>query len=459
MKKTGLPTILLLFFLALPAMSAVTALPPQVNGQPLPSLAPMLKRVIPSVVNISTEGRVTVRDPFMNDPFFSNPEFRRRFGLPESMPRTRRTRSLGSGVIIDANKGYIITNNHVIANAHTITVTLEDRRRYKAKLVGTDPASDIALIQINAPNLKAIRLSDSNRLQVGDFVVAIGNPFGLGQSVTSGIVSGLGRTGLGIEGYENLIQTDASINPGNSGGALVNLRGELVGINTAILSRSGGNIGIGFAIPINMARQIMQQLAKHGDVKRGQLGIHIQDLTPQLAGAFGLNTEMGAAVAKVIPKSAADDAGIKVGDIITAVNGKKVTGASMLRNTIGLLRVGSKVRLTIYRNGKTINVNAVIRAPRAVTARASRLPPSLAGATLTDQYDAGKFGNLHGVLVKRVRPASPAWSAGLRPDDIIVMANRRRVRNVEDLQRAIKGHHQLLLNIRRGDGALFILIQ
>ncbi len=451
-------TVIALILAATPLRAAVTAVPPQIGGERMPSLAPMLKNVIPTVVNISTEGTVAVRDPFFGDPFFSNPEFRRRFGLP-SMPRMRRTRSLGSGVIIDADKGYIVTNNHVIARAHTITVTLRDGRRYKAKLVGADPGSDIAVIRIDAPRLKAIRMGDSGKLRVGDFVVAIGNPFGLGQSVTSGIVSGLGRTGLGIEGYENFIQTDASINPGNSGGALVNLRGELVGINTAILSRSGGNIGIGFAIPVNMARKIIAQLIEHGNVRRGFLGVHIQDLTSDLASAFGLDTRIGAVVARVVPGSAAEKAGIKVGDVITEINGKKVTSSAMLRNSIGLLRVGSKLRLKIYRNGRYIEVEAVLKAPRTVTARADILHPSLTGATLTDEYDTARYRGVRGVLVKDVRPGSPAWRAGLRSDDIIVMANRRRVRSMAELERALRGKRQLLLNIRRGDGALFILIR
>lgn len=298
---------LLLFITSLIMQTANAALPDAVNGKPLPTLAPILEDVMPGVVNVATRGRMQIQqNPLFNDPFF-----RHFFGTPNNGPRERETQSLGSGVIIDAKSGYIMTNHHVINNADEITITLRDGRKLTAKLIGADPDSDIAIIQVKAENLTAIPLSNSDQLKVGDFVVAIGNPFGLGQTVTSGIVSALGR-GIGLKGYENFIQTDASINPGNSGGALINLRGELVGINTAILSRSGGNIGIGFAIPINMAHQIMQQLVEHGEVSRGRLGVIVQDLTPELASAFKLKQHKGAVIAQVVKGSPADKAGLKL---------------------------------------------------------------------------------------------------------------------------------------------------
>ena len=289
------------------------------NESKMPTLAPMLDQSKPAVVNIATRSHVPVQyNPLLNDPFF-----RRFFNIPQQQqPQKRTTQSLGSGVIFDAKQGLVLTNNHVIQRADEITVSLTDGRSFQAELVGSDPETDVALIKIPAEQLTALPLADSDQLRVGDFVVAIGNPFGLGQTVTSGIVSALGRSGLGIEGYENFIQTDASINPGNSGGALVNLRGELVGINTAIFSPNQrvGNIGIGFAIPSNMVRQISDQLIKYGEVKRAYLGVQMQDITPDLAKAFNLDSNNGAVVTRVQKGSAADDAGVKVGDIITAVD-------------------------------------------------------------------------------------------------------------------------------------------
>jgi serine protease Do/serine protease DegQ len=289
------------------------ALPQATQNQELPSLAPMLDNVTPAVVNIATEGRVQMKqNPLFNDPFF-----RRFFNVPRGQqPLERKTQSLGSGVIVDSERGLVLTNNHVIANAVEITVTLRDGRQLKAEVVGTDPETDVAVIKIPSENLVDIQPSDSDALRVGDFVVAIGNPFGLGQTVTSGIVSALSRSGLGIEGYEDFIQTDASINPGNSGGALVNLRGELVGINTAIFSQSGGNIGIGFAIPINLALQITEQLLEKGEVDRGFIGIQAQDLNPDLAEAFGMKHQRGAIVNSVFPDSPAENAGLRPGDVI-----------------------------------------------------------------------------------------------------------------------------------------------
>ncbi|MCB1795838.1 MAG: Do family serine endopeptidase, partial [Candidatus Competibacteraceae bacterium] len=341
-----LPVALLVLGLAAAVPPPVlAALPALVEGQPLPTLAPMLERATPAVVNIATESRVQLRrNPLLDDPFF-----RRFFNVPDQ-PRERRAQSVGSGVVVDARRGYVITNHHVVDGADTITVTLRDGRQLDAKVIGSDSESDVAVIQVPARNLTALPLADSDRLRVGDFVVAIGNPFGLGQTVTSGIISALGRTGLGIQGYEDFIQTDASINPGNSGGALVNLRGELVGINTAIIAPGGGNVGIGFAIPANMVARLMEQIVDHGSVRRGQLGVSVQDLTPDLARAFNLPTSQGAVIAQVSPRSTAAKAGLKEGDVVLRVNERSIRDGGGLRNAIGLLEVGETVRLEILRD-------------------------------------------------------------------------------------------------------------
>jgi Do/DeqQ family serine protease len=440
-----------------PARASLPAIDSQ--GRSIPTLAPMLKQVTPAVVNIATEGRIRVQDnPLLQDPFF-----RFFFNIPEQAPRERRTQSLGSGVIVDAQKGYIMTNNHVIDKAVSITVTLQNDKQLSAKLVGTDPESDIAVIQVSPEDLPtAITLADSDKLQVGDFVVAIGSPFGLGQTVTSGIVSALGRRGLGIEGYEDFIQTDASINPGNSGGALVNLRGELVGINTAILAPSGGNIGIGFAIPINMAKQIMSQLVEYGEVKRGHLGIAVQDLTPDLAKAFGIQQqEGGAVVVQVVENTASDKAGIEIGDVITKVNDKPVRDAGDLRNVIGLLRVDQKVKLSILHNGKERTTTLAITEPQQTTIIGEKLSEKLAGATFSAINEGSPmFNQSEGIFVVNIDAGSPAARAGLRKGDVIVSVNRAPVNDLESFKEALKlSSRGILLNVRRGDTALFIIIQ
>ena len=398
-------TLLGLFILFVSAQQATAALPFAIGDDKLPSLAPVLEKSTPAVVNVFTRSTVQIKqNPLLEDPFF-----RRFFDIPQQ-PRQHESQSLGSGVIIDANKGYILTNHHVIKGADDILITLRDGRKLEAKLVGADPESDVAVIKVAAGNLTALPLADSDKLRVGDFVVAIGNPFGLGQTVTSGIVSALGRTDLGIEGFEDFIQTDASINPGNSGGALINLSGELIGINTAIFSRSGGNIGIGFAIPINMARDIMQQIIDYGEVQRGRLGAQAQDLTPELARAFDLqNQQTGAVVVKVITGSPAARAGLRVGDVITNVNQRPVHTAGDLRNVIGLLRVGTEVRLTVMRNGRQHTIRARIEKTKLVKKSAGKLHPRLQGATLSElNEDHPAYGKLNGVLVLDVKPAAQA---------------------------------------------------
>ncbi|MDJ0945158.1 MAG: Do family serine endopeptidase [Kiloniellales bacterium] len=326
------------------------------TGNDVPTLAPLMKRVTPGVVNIATSGKVRVEDsPLFNDPnfrrFLEDPRFRRFFSLPD--PRAEReTHSIGSGVIVDARGGHVLTNHHVIEDADEILVTLKDGRALKAELLGSDPQTDVAVLKIDASGLTALPLGDSDRLEVGDYVVAIGNPFGLGQTVTLGIVSALGRSGLRLEAYEDFIQTDAPINPGNSGGALVDLRGQLIGINTAIVAPTGGNVGIGFAIPINMARLAMEQIIEFGEVRRGRLGIVIQDITPDLAKGLRLEILDGALISQVVPGSPAETAGLEPGDVILGVDGEKVRTAAGLRNEIGLKRIGEEVELEILRRGK-----------------------------------------------------------------------------------------------------------
>ncbi|WJW76364.1 DegQ family serine endoprotease [Thiohalobacter sp. IOR34] len=439
------------------AQAASGALPALLqNAEGKPSLAPMLKQVMPAVVNISTRSRVRVPP----NPLLQDPLFRRFFGIPDT-PQERERTSLGSGVIVDAAKGFIITNHHVIDQADEITVTLRDKRRLEARVVGTDPEADLAVIQIEARGLRDLPMADSSKLEVGDFVVAIGNPFGLQQTVTSGIVSALGRSGLGIEGYENFIQTDASINPGNSGGALVDLDGRLVGINTAIVGPSGGNVGIGFAIPSNMVNAIMRQLIRYGEVRRGQLGVMAQDLTPELAEALKLSRRSGAVITQVIKGSAAEQAGLRSGDVVVEVNGKPVKSSADLRNTIGLLPVGSELRLKIIRDGKPRRLRATIARPRQEQIQAGKLSPYLEGAVLGNLTpDHPLAGKVQGIEIVEVEPGSRAWAAGLRPGDVIVSINRQPVSDLEEAEKALRAARQgVLLNVLRGDGAFFLVIR
>jgi Do/DeqQ family serine protease len=422
---------------------------PAADAAPMPSLAPMVKRVSPAVVNIATKGTIKEkpgqRNPLMDDPFF------RRFF---DEPHERKFQSAGSGVVVDAKNGYIITNHHVVENASEITITLLDNRSFSAKVIGSDEGADIAVLQAKQPNLVAMAMGDSAKLDVGDYVVAIGNPFGLSHTVTAGIVSALGRTGINPDGYEDFIQTDASINPGNSGGALVNLRGELVGINSAILSGSGGNIGIGFAIPVNLVKSVMDQLIQYGQVKRGVLGVNLYPVTSDIAKEFGVAESTGALVAGVAPGSAAEHAGVKTGDIITSINGVAKKDPGELRYAIGLLHVGDKVEIGLLRDGKPRTVTAIVAERTDVeTANAVDINKGLEGADLTDAPEGG------GVLVKSLQDGSPAAQAGLRLNDLIVGVGRTPVTNTKTFREAAKGAGVLILNIRRGSAAMLIPIR
>lgn len=421
------------------------------------SIAPMLQKVLPAVVNIRAQIKITDFNTLQELQKQRN-KGQDNTGNDQAIPNSFT--SVGSGVIVDANNGYIVTNAHVVNDAQTITVNLSDGHRYTAKTIGLDKASDIALLQIKAKNLTAVQIGDSNQLKVGDFVAAIGNPFGLSQSVTSGIVSALGRTTLGIESYENFIQTDAPINPGNSGGALIDMNGKLVGINTAILAPNQGSIGIGFAIPSNMAKSVMQQLLEFGNVKRGLLGVGVQDLTPDLANAFNSNATQGAAVTQVLPGSPAQQAGLQVGDIITAVNGSNVKNAGDVVNTIAFLRVDSKININLLRNNKPITANVTLFDAKKRVQLVEQSDPFLYGLGLKDFTQLSPIhGNVKGVLVVSIEEDSNSWHADLRPGDVITSANQQKVNSIEELKAvAAKADKMLLLNVLRGGSAVFLVI-
>lgn len=439
---------------ALLSVPALAQLPAAVDGQPLPSLAPMIERVQPAVVNINTETRVKVRDPFWDDPFF-----RRFFGAPNQPQRERVERSLGSGVIVDAAKGLVLTNNHVIENAQDIKVTLADGRTLNGELVGTDPETDIAVIKVAAKDLSALPLADSSKLRVGDFVVAIGNPFGLGQTVTSGIVSALGRSGLRGVGVQNFIQTDASINPGNSGGALVNLRGELIGINTAIFTPSGGNVGIGFAVPADLVREVIRQLVQYGEVKRGSLGVESQDISEEMATVLGVKMHAGVVLTRVLANSPAEVAGLKVGDVITALNGKTIGSVQELINAEALLPVGQRVTVKIVRDGKALDVPTVLKPSELRQLSGERLDPRLSGAQFGDLPDKYTREGVTGVLITRVVPGSKAEQVGLQKDDLVRGINRAAVNDLTQFEQYIEQKpRQIVLTVVRGNQAFYVVM-
>jgi Do/DeqQ family serine protease len=436
------------------------ALPVAVGGQALPSLAPMLEKATPAVVNIATRGITKQRwqSPLYNDPFFQ-----RFFNLPGG-ERTRETQSLGSGVIVDAKNGYVLTNHHVIKGAYEITVTLTDGREMQADIIGSDPDTDVAVIQVQANNLTELAMADSGQLRVGDFVVAIGNPFGLGQTVTSGIVSALGRSGLGFKSFEDFIQTDASINVGNSGGALVNLRGELIGINTAILNGGGvssGSIGIGFAIPINMAHDIMLQLVEFGQVQRGRLGAQGQDLTPELAQAFGLSLNNGFIVTQIESGSPAQDAGLEIGDVITLANNKRIRSSQDMINLVGLLRMGQSMDVTLYRQGKKRQLVVVIEPIDIAVLEGEYLLQKLAGAKISQVSESSlKYGLVTYLQVLEIENDSAAWRAGIRESDVLYSINKELIPTFEQALEIISNNQGgMILNIQRGNRALYLVIK
>ncbi|EMG7857560.1 serine endoprotease DegQ [Enterobacter hormaechei] len=428
------------------------ALPSQVPGQEaIPSLAPMLEKVLPAVVSVQVEGtaRQSQRIP---------EELKKYFGEDAPDQQAQPFEGLGSGVIIDAAKGYILTNNHVISQADKISVQLNDGREFDAKLIGGDDQSDIALLQVQNPsNLTQIAIADSDKLRVGDFAVAVGNPFGLGQTATSGIVSALGRSGLNLEGLENFIQTDASINRGNSGGALLNLNGELIGINTAILAPGGGSIGIGFAIPSNMAKTLSQQLIQFGEVKRGLLGIKGMEMSADIAKAFKLNVQRGAFVSEVLPNSGSAKAGVKSGDVIVSLNDKPLSSFAELRSRIATTEPGAKVKLGLIREGKPLTVEVTLDKSTSSSASAEQISPALQGATLSD----GQLKNgTKCISVTTVEKSSPAAQAGLHQDDVIVGVNRTRVQSIAEMRKVLESKPAVIaLQIIRGNDTLYILLR
>ncbi len=432
---------------------------------PLPTLAPVLKNIMPAIVNVAVQGYLP-GDSSPPGAAGSDDERLDNKQPPKAAEKGRKFESIGSGVVIDPDKGIIVTNDHVIRNATLITVTLEDGRRLKAKLVGGDSETDLAVLKIDAKHLKSLPLGDSDKLQVGDFVVAIGNPFGLNsfgnsQSATFGIVSALKRSDLNIEGVENFIQTDAAINPGNSGGALVNTKGELIGINTAILSPYGGNVGIGFAIPINMVKDVTQQIMKFGSIHRGLMGIFVQHLTPELALSLGYPEDFqGALVSQVNENSPAEQAGLKAGDIITQINETKITQATQVKTTISLLRVGSTAKIMINRDNKLQTLNAVVTDIKSHEQKLQSNNPFLYGLALRNfEQESPPHGNVIGVQVVGAAETSAGWRAGLRPGDIIISANKTQVKDVKTLQNLAQVKKQeLLVQVLRGPGALYLLI-
>jgi len=475
MKKNilSLSMVALSLSLALGSASVSAAQTASADSQQMPSLAPMLQKIMPSVVSISVEGSTAVKNqanqqfqqffgdmtpfcqqgsPFMNSPLCQTPNQGQGQGGQQE-----KFRALGSGVVINAEKGYVVTNNHVVDNASKITVQLSDGRRFEAKVIGKDPRSDIALIQLkDATNLTAIKMADSDNLQVGDYTVAIGNPYGLGETVTSGIVSALGRSGLNVDNYENFIQTDAAINRGNSGGALVNLNGELIGINTAILAPDGGNIGIGFAIPSNMVKNLTAQMIEYGQVKRGELGIMGTELNSELAKAIHVNAQRGAFISQVLPNSSAEKAGMKPGDVIVSMNGKPLNSFAALRAEVGSLPVGTKLALGVIRDGKPVNVTLELQQSRQDNVSSAMIYAGIEGAELSNSVSDGQ----KGIHVDAVKAGSTAARIGLRKGDVILGVNQQSIANLGELRKVLDTKPAVLaLNIKRGNAILYLLAQ
>lgn len=473
MKKTALILSALTFSMAMGPLKASAADTSFSSSQPLPSLAPMLEKVMPSVVSINVEGSTTVNTPRMP------PQFQQFFGEDSPFCRNgsplqgsplcqvgpdgqqqgtqQNFQALGAGVVIDAAKGYVVTNNHVVDNANKIQVKLSDGRRYDAKVIGKDMRSDIALLQLkDFKNLTAIKMADSDQLRVGDYAIAIGNPYGLGETATSGIVSALGRSGLNIENYENFIQTDAAINRGNSGGALVNLNGELIGINTAILAPDGGNIGIGFAIPSNMVKNLTAQMVEYGQVKRGELGIKGTELNSELAKAMKIDAQRGAFVNEVVPKSSAAKAGIKAGDVIVTINGKAISSFASFRAEIGTLPIGSKMALGIIRDGKPMTLDATLEQSTQTQIESGNIYTGIEGAELSNT----QIGAQKGIKVDNVKDGSAAARIGLKKGDVILGVNQQPIQNLGELRKMLDSSPPVLaLNIQRGENKLYLLMQ
>ena len=423
------------------------AIPKNEEGTLITSLAPLVKTVAPAVVNIRVSQTVKSRSPYDDE------MFRRFFGAPNSPNNSREVQSAGSGVIVDAKNGYILTNHHVVSGADKIQISLIDENTLDAEIIGSDPATDIAVLKVEAENLTDIDIGDSDQVEVGDFVIAIGNPFGLGNTVTSGIVSALGRTGISSSGYEDFIQTDASINPGNSGGALVNMQGELVGINSAIISRSGGNVGIGFAVPSEIAQSIMSQLLDFGEVRRGLLGVSIHTIDEENAEILGVESKSGAMITAIEPGSAAEEAGLRVEDIIIRVNDERISNARDLQNAIGLKGSGERVTIEFMRQSTKLETNAVLGQQKIARQIGSDIHPGLVGAQFSSSA------NKAGVEVTDVESGSPADQRGLEKGDLIVAVNRMRVENIQQLESIAQNNDILYLMFERENRTLILRIQ
>jgi len=439
-----------LFMTLVCAASSAAGLPQIVKGEPVASLAPLVEQVSAAVVNIRVSQTVTRRDSFDDD------AFRRFFGLPDGgSGGAREVASAGSGVIVDAKRGYILTNHHVVADADKIQISLIDGSIHDAEIVGSDAATDIAVIKVDVKGLTEMPIGDSTKARVGDFVIAIGNPFGLSHTVTSGIISALGRSGISRDAYEDFIQTDASINPGNSGGALVNMDGELIGINSAIISRSGGNVGIGFAVPTEIASSIMTQILDFGEIRRGLLGVNIQTIDAEAAKALGNSVESGALITGIQSGSAAEHAGLQVGDIIVEVNDKKVDGAGELRNRIGLLRSGEQVNIKYLRDNKLASTQAELGRAQSQSVLGEEIHPGLAGSV----FAVSSTSSDSGITIEEVQEGTPAAQRGLRTGDVITHVNRVQVQSLEELREVASRYDILFLNVRRGDRALMFQIR